>query len=213
MKNKERINKDLERAIMFNDAVFAIALTLLVLELRLPEDVELNSPMAMLHYLKLMTPKFLAFFLSAVLVGGNWISVVNLQRIIVRIDLFFVANMVLYLVIISLIPFCCYLVGTYPENPISFVVFGGLCQLLVVNAFIFMRHCRKNNLYHPDADIREIKRLEMALWLVFVLLAGMMVIAFYSTRLSFILFLLYNLIPFFVTQRLKIKETEDESPL
>lgn len=204
MASPERSNKDLERAIMFNDAVFAIALTLLVLELRLPENAELKTAADMWKCLKGMMPRFLAFILSAVLVGGNWISVMNVQRIIARIDLFFVADLVLYLIIISLIPFCCYIVGTYPDNPISFVVFGSICELLVVNAYFFVRHCRRKNLFHPDADIKEIRRLEMSLWIIFVLLAGMMFLAFYSTRLSFILFLLYNLIPFFVTIRLKV---------
>ena len=206
MKNEKGNNKDLDRAVMFNDAVFAIALTLLVLELRLPEGLKLNSAADMWHSLKEMMPKFLAFILSAVLVGGNWISVMNVQRIVARMDLFFVADLVLYLIIISLIPFCCYLIGTYPENPMSFVVFGAVCELLVVNSYFFIRHCRLSNLFRPDADLREIKRVEAALWIIFILLAVMMVLAFYSTRLSFVLFLLYNLIPFFVTQRLKIKE-------
>ena len=206
MKNEKGNNKDLDRAVMFNDAVFAIALTLLVLELRLPEGLKLNSAADMWHSLKEMMPKFLAFILSAVLVGGNWISVMNVQRIVARMDLFFVADLVLYLIIISLIPFCCYLIGTYPENPMSFVVFGVVCELLVVNSYFFIRHCRLSNLFRPDADLREIKRVEAALWIIFILLAVMMVLAFYSTRLSFVLFLLYNLIPFFVTQRLKIKE-------
>lgn len=206
MKNEKGNNKDLDRAVMFNDAVFAIALTLLVLELRLPEGLKLNSAADMWHSLKEMMPKFLAFILSAVLVGGNWISVMNVQRIVARMDLFFVADLVLYLIIISLIPFCSYLIGTYPENPMSFVVFGVVCELLVVNSYFFIRHCRLSNLFRPDADLREIKRVEAALWIIFILLAVMMVLAFYSTRLSFVLFLLYNLIPFFVTQRLKIKE-------
>ncbi|MEZ5012701.1 MAG: TMEM175 family protein [Chitinophagales bacterium] len=205
MSHEKGNSKDLERAVMFNDAVFAIVLTLLVLELRLPDHAETETPVGMLHALQEMLPHFLAFLLSAVLVGGNWISVFNLQRTLIRIDNFFVADLVLYLIIISLIPFCCYLVGNYPENPISFVAFGGVCQALVVNSFFFIRHCRKKNLFHPDADLPEIKRLEMALWIIFVLLGGMMWIAFYNTHLSLILFLSYNLIPFFVTQRLKIK--------
>lgn len=159
----------------------------------------------------MMLPRFLAFVLSAVLVGGNWISVMNLQRMLARIDTFFVADLVLYLFIISLIPFCCYLVGNYPDNPVSFVVFGSVCELLVVNAWFFIRHCRLKQLFHADADIPEIRRLEWALWIVFLLLAGMMGLAYFSTRLSFLLFLLYNMIPFFVTQRLRIREPGPEA--
>src|SRR5438876_642417 len=100
---------------MFNDAVFAIALTLLVLELRLPENISGSSIREMWHSLVLMAPKFSAFLLSAILVGGNWISSVNLQRMLVRYDAGFIVDLVLYLIIISIMPFCSNLIGSYPH--------------------------------------------------------------------------------------------------
>ena len=195
---------------MFNDAVFAIALTLLVLELRLPDGVAIHSPADMWNALHMMLPHFFGFLLSAVLIGGNWISVMNLQRILARIDFFFVVDLILYLIIISIIPFCCYLVGNYPDNPVSFVVFGIVSELLTINAFFFIRHCRKKNLFLEEADIREIKRLEFMLCIVVFLLAGMVLLAYVSTTLSFMLFLVYNLIPFFVTQRLKTTDSPED---
>ncbi|MFN8280277.1 MAG: TMEM175 family protein [Saprospiraceae bacterium] len=199
----EYTHQDLERVKMFSDAVFAIALTLLVLELKIPDDMHLNDSHAMWKGLREMMPQFKAFLLSAVLVGGNWISLMNLHRIMVKVDFFFLADLVLYLVIISLIPFCCELIGKYPDNPVSFIIFGGLCELLVVNAYFFIRHCRLKHLFHPEADLQEVKFLEKSLIVVSILLAIMIWIAFYSTNLSFFLFLVYNLIPFFVTRKLK----------
>ena len=209
MKQNKGSGKDIERALMFNDAVFAIALTLLVLELRLPDSADVSTPMGMWKALENMTPHFGAFLLSAILIGGNWISATNLQRMLVRIDFFFMVNLVIYLIIISLIPFCCYLVGNHPENPVSYIVFGGICQMLVINAHIFIRHCRQKKLFHNNADVPEIKKLEKMLLIVFVLLGGMMALAFYNTTFAFLLFLLYNLIPFFVTQKLTITESEE----
>lgn len=205
------MSKEVERVKMFTDGVFAIALTLLVLELRLPEMKNINTAMDLFHSLKEMKPHFLAFILSAVLVGGNWISVTNVQRMVARVDLFFVADLVFYLIIISLMPFCCNLIGSYPENPTSYVVFGAVCELLVFNAFFFIRHCRKKNLFYNNADIKEIKRLEFLLLIVSVLIGGMICFAFYNTTLCFVILLAYNLIPFFLTQRLKINESASEA--
>src|SRR5205823_2206149 len=121
--------KVLERIVMFNDAVFAIALTLLVLEIRLPEGINGGSALAMWHALKEMEPRFLAFLLSAALVGGNWISSINIQRLLVRTDSTMIIYMVIYLVIIALMPFCCNIIGSYPDNPVSYVIFGAISEL------------------------------------------------------------------------------------
>jgi len=51
----------LERIILFSDAVFAIAITLLVLEIKVPE-IEGNTDQDLLNTLLHLTPKFVGFF-------------------------------------------------------------------------------------------------------------------------------------------------------
>ena len=202
MDSEKLDNKDLERVKTFTDAVFAIALTILVLDLRLPEGTNFESVAALKNSLITMMPKFLAFILSAILIGGNWISVMNLQSAIAKVNLFFVADLVIYLTIISLIPFCCNLIGNYPTNPFSFVAFGIVCELLAINAYFFIRQCRRTKLFHATTNFKEVKKLESSILFIILLLLGLMILAFYSTKLAFILFLVYNFIPFFITQRL-----------
>lgn len=201
-------HKDLERAKTFTDAVFAIVLTLLALELRFPEHTTLDSPMAMWNSIGQLMPKLKAFMLSAIFIGGNWISVVQFQRMLTRIDLFFMADLVIYLIIISLMPFCCAAIGNYPENPVSFVLFGGVCQLLVINAYFFIRHCRRKSLFHTQANIGEIKKLEKTLLFTIILICILIALAFVNTLISFLLFLIYTLIPFVITNRLEIRSDE-----
>ena len=63
----------LERLILFSDAVFAIAITLLVLEIRIPE-LEKNeiSDEALLRALGHLVPKFVGFIVSFLLIGLYW---------------------------------------------------------------------------------------------------------------------------------------------
>jgi uncharacterized membrane protein len=204
---EEHEQKLLERITMFNDAVYAIALTLLVLELKLPEG-NYDSFDSMWNGLKEMAPKIYAFILSVALVGGNWITSVNIQRIQIKATTGYIPIMIIYLALVSLTPFTCNLIGSYPDNPMSFLVFGIVMILLIINSLFYLRYCRMHNVYHEDADINEIAKLEKMIPIVGVLIMGITAIAFYNTKLSLILFLIYNFIPFFITKSLRINHKD-----
>lgn len=63
----------LERIILFSDAVFAIAITLLVIEIKVPEiEREHLTEHTLLERLGHMIPKFFGFVVSFLLIGQYW---------------------------------------------------------------------------------------------------------------------------------------------
>ena len=62
----------LDRIIFFSDAVFAIAITLLALELRVPDMPTSQVAAEMPQRLAGMMPKFVSFILSFVIIGSYW---------------------------------------------------------------------------------------------------------------------------------------------
>lgn len=72
MHNELRKEFQLERLILFSDAVFAIAITLLVIEIKIPEIHEDVSDKKLLHSLGHLVPKFLGFLISFMLIGIYW---------------------------------------------------------------------------------------------------------------------------------------------
>jgi uncharacterized membrane protein len=197
--------KLLERVTMFNDAVYAIVLTLLVLELKLPEHEDLETPRQLWHALVGMAPHFLGFLLSILLVGSNWISSVNIQRIQVGANSKYLIFMVIYLAIISLTPFLCNVISNYPGNPFSYIIFGAVMELLALNGYLYLVYCRKNNFFHKEADMKEILKLEKAVPVIALFVIIITAIAFYNTQIAFTLFLVYNALPFFIGTSLKIE--------
>src|SRR4030095_10043169 len=62
----------LERLILFSDAVFAIAITLLVIEIKIPDIHEDVSDKKLLQSLWDLIPKFFGFIISFMLIGLYW---------------------------------------------------------------------------------------------------------------------------------------------
>ena len=61
----------LERMILFSDAVFAIAITLLIIEIKIPE-VDEPTDKALLQSLGHLIPKFIGFIISFIFIGLYW---------------------------------------------------------------------------------------------------------------------------------------------
>ena len=208
MKEKDS-RKLFERIVMFNDAVYAIALTLLVLELKFPEDASLNSYEDFIRFLHEISPRLFAFLFSVVLVSGNWIAGLGLHKMIARAHGRTVIHTAIYLPVISLMPFCSNVLGNYPDSPYSFVIFGIVQGFTTINNFFFLKHCRQHKLYYDDVDWDEIKNLERIIIPIFFIIIVMTLIAFISTKLSFVLYLALNSIPFFMSSRLSRKYKDD----
>lgn len=102
----------LERIIFFSDAVFAIAITLLALEIRLPEGANGVSGEALLG----LWPKYLSYFISFVTIGSYWISHHRKFRLIERYDTRLMWLNLLALAAVAFLPFPTVLLGEYGDE-------------------------------------------------------------------------------------------------
>lgn len=93
----------LERMILFSDAVFAIAITLLALEIKIPEiDKHVVTDKILSDKLDEMIPKFVGFLVSFFIIGLYWSIhhrmfgfVVNYTRGLLWLNLFFLLAIIL----------------------------------------------------------------------------------------------------------------------
>jgi uncharacterized membrane protein len=95
----------LERLIFFSDGVFAIAITLLALELRLPEGIGLRPASELIQSLGSMWQKYLAYIISFLVIGSFWISHHRKFRYIQRYNRSLLNLNLLFLMIVAFIPF------------------------------------------------------------------------------------------------------------
>jgi uncharacterized membrane protein len=117
----------------FNDGIFAIAITLLVLELRIPDIPSVQIDALFLPGLINIFPKILGFILSFFIITHYWLSFHRILSFIKDIDRTLVRLDILFLFFIVLMPFPTYLLGIY-GNHVSVVVFYSI--ILAISSFI-----------------------------------------------------------------------------
>ena len=94
-----------ERLVLFSDAVIAITITLLVLEIRLPEGFGEYSDTELWAALVALAPRFLAYLISFGVIGVYWINHHGKFSRIVKSDGGLRWLNLLFLLTIGLIPF------------------------------------------------------------------------------------------------------------
>jgi len=104
----------LERLILFSDAVFAIAITLLVIELKVPElDRADYNDAALAHELKHLIPRFIGFVISFGIIGVYWSIHHRLFGFVHKYSTRLIFLNMLFLFSIVLMPFSTGLFGEY----------------------------------------------------------------------------------------------------
>lgn len=103
----------LERLIFFSDAVFAIVITLLALDIRLPATAEQLGDAGVANNLFAILPKFLAYFLSFYIVGSYWSAHHRQFNLIKRYDRLLLWLNLTLLAFIGLVPFATSLISEH----------------------------------------------------------------------------------------------------
>lgn len=102
-------NLDYDRVLFFSDAVFAIAITLLVVDLRVP-----NLPARLIdagQQLRAVEPRIFSFFLSFAVIGLFWTGHHSIFRYITALDRVLILINLLFLGTIAFLPYPTALLG------------------------------------------------------------------------------------------------------
>lgn len=126
----ETINPD--RLVSFSDGIFAIAVTLLAFNLKIPEMNPSNVHAQLPGQIKLMVPHFVTYLISFLLVAIYWTIHHRMIERIAHVDSTFVWLNIGYLLVISFMPFAAGLLGTYPHESICEIIYLGSAALVTI---------------------------------------------------------------------------------
>jgi len=95
------------------DAIFAVAMTLLVIELKIPETAHITSQAALIDAIGHLGPKIVAWSISFFVLAQFWYGNHRLFYFVKHVDGKFLFYSLAYLGLVSLMPFSSALVGEY----------------------------------------------------------------------------------------------------
>ena len=195
MRNRFKIWKfSKSRTEAFSDGVFAIIITLLILEIKLPQLGNCSNSSELLAELISLSPKIISWAVSFFFIAVMWVQHHNVFRMADKIDYgtVWINNVLLFFV--CFLPFPTALMGEYPNNRLAVLIFGLVGTLASFMQVFLYAYVAKNNLhehYNRKSVYKNVKRS-------FVLAPFLMVIAigvsFISTWLPY---LIYGFVPLF----------------
>lgn len=136
----------------FSDGVFAIAITLLVLELHLPvSQAPPTSDSGQLRALVQIWPQYLVYFASFATIGIMWLNHHALFRYIERITHGMVLANILLLALISFLPFPTAVLARFGLTRMAVVYYGVTLSAIAFGYFLLHRQALAA---HPAHDQR-----------------------------------------------------------
>ena len=151
---------DVERLVFFSDAVFAIAITLLVIELGVPE--RLADDAALRDALIDLLPSLFSFFLSFAVIALWWISHHRLLRLIDRTHPALVALNFVLLASIAFLPFASGVLGHHGDLPTAVQLYAATNAVAALSLVGMRVLAQRLGLLDDGADLAAFRRRSLS---------------------------------------------------
>lgn len=179
---KERVNN-------FCDAVFAIAMTLLILEIKIPAETVIEK-FGTWGALQRLLPNFSGFIVSFLVVALYWRAHLSLAQFIITYDNKLLWLTIFLLFFIVLLPFSTSFYSTYINNNNTFIFYFanlGLIGLFNHRMTLYLRKLQGYNENFTQKVFSYLQLRAMANWIVWVITIIWVFIEPVSARFLFIL--------------------------
>jgi len=157
------VEKQTGRLEAFSDGVFAIAITLLALELKVPHfEAEQVSGAAVISGLAHQWPSYFAFITSFFTVLIMWVHHHAIFRLVKRVDITLLFANGFLLMLVTVVPFPTALVAEYLRTPAATVActfYAGFFVLISIGFWVLIWAAFRPLVLDPEAKLVTVARL------------------------------------------------------
>lgn len=187
-----------QRLDQLSDGIFAIVMTVLIFEIRVPEFFGLTSDSALINSLLNMYPVLLSYVLSFSLLFTYWRSHHLIASVFAKnIDIPFSNINGFFLFFVALVPFSSHFLGKYIDSKVAIAFFAINIILMGLSLYRMRRYAIKSNTIENMPFTKTENEHAMAHILVPVITAIIAIaVSFLSTEIAIFFFtiaILFNL--------------------
>ena len=180
---REEIKREfqLERMILFSDAVFAIVITLMAIEIKLPET-DLASDQALLKALAQLLPTIMAYAVSFCFIGSIWYQHLKMFSLLKDYDAGLVVRNMVLLFFVGLFPFSATLIARAKGEMLPFFIYLFMIILCVFAQFLLYYYIvvqRPKIRLNIDLAEHKSELYKRKISLVGFLISGVLIVATY----------------------------------
>lgn len=183
---------EFDRVSFFTDAVFAIAMTLLIVTIEPPTLTgDATSVGVLRDALSDLAPQIFSFFLAFLLLARYWLAHHAFAATLNHVDRVLVRLTLCYLAFVAFLPFPTALVGEYASNPLSAILFAICLTIISGIETVMLWHAMRAGLAKVSPVPRAAARyalLQSAM--PAVLIAASIPIAYASTTAATVMWIL-----------------------
>jgi uncharacterized membrane protein len=187
-KHEAETGLSFERVVFFSDAVFAIVITLLVLELKVPHITE-HTESSLRHALIELFPRMMGFVVSFLIVGLMWVEHHRIFRFIDDYNAGLLWRNLVMLLCVSFVPFPTALFSENFWSQTAFVLYTGSFGAAAAAKLWIWRHAAATGLLKKgvDADVESrIGRRSLAVPLGCALAIGLSFVSVLVAPIGFV---------------------------
>lgn len=142
----------------FSDGIFAIIITLLVLEIKVPHIEEGQSSHELLHALIGLVPKFMGWIISFFTIAVIWVNHHRIFAQLKRLDNGIFWWNAFLLLWCTFIPFPTAVLGDYPQNQTAIVLYGIVMSLMAASFTLMRFYALKKNVLDEMVDVEKFRK-------------------------------------------------------
>jgi len=172
-------SEGMNRLMGFSDGVFAIAITLLILNIEVPKPT--GAATVAVSQIVDEWPDILSYVISFLVIGNYWIVQHDIFGDVERYDRKLLWLNVIYLMFIAFIPFSTSLIGDF-SGSVPVMIYAGTLTLTSIALAILWRYAWSNDLLDGAVDRDDMSEVTYDILTPATVFAGSVLIALVSAR-------------------------------